>query len=88
MATSACIAAGTSPALQSLYLSPKNALVIFAGARDPRQAQAYQCLYGGTPDQPMIPLCVTFVETLLQTPLSAVLLFLVLLALRNRFKIK
>ena len=35
-----------------------------------------------------IPPSVTFVETLLQFPISAVLIFLGLLAVKNRFKIK
>ena len=39
-------------------------------------------------EQPHIPPSVTFVETLLQFPISAVLIFLGLLAVKNRFKIK
>ncbi len=74
--------------VQALYLSVKNGLVLFAGTRDARVNQAYVCLYGGTPEQPHIPPSVTFVETLLQFPISAVLIFLGLLAVKNRFKIK
>ena len=78
-------------AFQALYLSIKNGLVVFGGTRDARVNQAYLCLYGsqsGVSDQLNIPLSVTYVETLLQTPISAVLLFLLLLAVRNQFKIK
>ncbi|MFY9641039.1 MAG: hypothetical protein WCD20_10825 [Rhodomicrobium sp.] len=74
--------------MQALYLSVKNALVLFGGTRDARVNQAYLCLYGGTPEQPHIPASVTFVETLLQIPVSATLIFLFLLAVKNRFKIK
>jgi hypothetical protein len=73
---------------QALYLSIKNGLVVFGGTRDARVNQAYLCLYGGDANQAAIPLSVTYVETLLQTPISAVLLFLFLLAVRNQFKIK
>ncbi len=79
-----------SPALQALYLSIKNALVLFGGTRDARVNQAYLCLYGngGEVNQPAIPTSVTFVEMLAQTPISAMLIFLFLLAVRNQFKIK
>ena len=77
-----------TPALQALYLSIKNGLVLFGGTRDARINQAYLCLYGGDANQAAIPLSVTYVETLVQTPISAVLLFLFLLAVRNQFKIK
>ena len=74
--------------VQALYFSVKNGLVLFAGTRDARVNQAYACLYTGTAEQPHIPPSVTFVETLLHFPISAVLIFLGLLAVRNRFKIK
>jgi uncharacterized protein YjbI with pentapeptide repeats len=82
---------GGAPVLQALYLSVKNGLVVFGGTRDARINQAYLCLYGGdgsAVNQAAIPLSVTYAETLLQTPISAVLLFLFLLAVRNQFKIK
>jgi hypothetical protein len=75
-------------ALQALFLSVKNALVIFGGTRDARVNQAYLCLYNGSAEQPHIPPTVTFVETLAQIPVSATLIFLFLLAVKNRFKIK
>jgi len=82
-----CAEAG-GPLVQALYLSVKNALVIFGGTRDARVNQAYLCLYDGTPEQPHIPATVTFAETLVQIPVSATLIFLFLLAVKNRFKIK
>jgi len=75
-------------AVQALFLSVKNALVIFGGTRDARVNQAYLCLYNGSAEQPRIPPTVTFVETLAQIPVSATLIFLFLLAVKNRFKIK
>ena len=75
-------------AVQALFLSVKNALVIFGGTRDARVNQAYLCLYNGSAEQPHIPPTVTFVETLAQIPVSATLIFLFLLAVKNRFKIK
>jgi uncharacterized protein YjbI with pentapeptide repeats len=83
-----CIGRGGDPLVQALYVSFKNALVVFAGGRDPRLLQAYQCLYGEDENIPVVPASVSFVEVLVQTPLSATLLFLFLLAVRNQFKIK
>ena len=82
-----CAEAGGA-AVQALFLSVKNALVIFGGTRDARVNQAYLCLYNGSAEQPHIPPTVTFVETLAQIPVSATLIFLFLLAVKNRFKIK
>jgi hypothetical protein len=87
-AAKACVASGGEPFTQALFLSGKNALVVFGGIRDARVNQAYTCLYGGTPDQPAIPSAVTFTEAFAQTPVSTALIFLFLLAVRNRFKIK
>ena len=80
-------AAPRGPLVQALFLSVKNALVIFGGTRDARVNQAYLCLYNGSAEQPHIPPSVTFVETLAQIPVSATLIFLFLLAVKNRFKI-
>ena len=82
-----CAEAGGSE-LQALFLSVKNALVIFGGTRDARVNQAYLCLYNSSAEQPHIPPTVTFVETLAQIPVSAALMFVFLLAVKNRFKIK
>ncbi len=86
-AWSRCVAQGATPAVKALFLSGRNALVLFGGGRDARISQAYQCLYGGAPE-PQIPDSVSFLEAFVQVPLSAVLIFLLLLAIKNRFKIK
>jgi hypothetical protein len=57
------------------------------GGRGARIAQAYRCLYGGAPE-PQIPGSVSFLEAFVQVPLSAVPIFVLLLAIKNRFKIK
>ncbi len=76
-----------TPFVKALFLSGRNGLVLFSGSRDARIAQAYQCLYGGGAE-PDIPDAVSFLEAFVQVPLSAVLIFLFLLAVKNRFKIK
>jgi hypothetical protein len=69
--------------VDAILLSVKNALIFVGGiGRDPGAAQIYHELFGET-----ISPSVYFIE-LMQTLLSAVLIFLVLLALRNRFRIK
>ena len=77
----------STPFIKALFLAGRNALVLFSGGRDARIAQAYRCLYGGN-GEPQIPDSVSFVEAFVQVPLSAVLIFLLLLAIKNRFKIK
>ena len=76
-----------TPFVKALFLSGRNALVLFSGGRDARIAQAYRCLYGGD-GEPQIPDSVSFLEAFVQVPVSAVLIFLLLLAIKNRFKIK
>ena len=83
-----CLQAGGDPLLQALLISVKNAFVAFASSRDPRIISAYECLYGPSTVAPHIPLRVTITEMLVQVPLSAALIFLFLLAVRNQFKIK
>ncbi len=75
------------PFVKALFLSGRNALVLFSGGRDARIAQAYRCLYGGD-GEPQIPDSVSFLEAFVQVPVSAVLILLLLLAIKNRFKIK
>jgi uncharacterized protein YjbI with pentapeptide repeats len=76
------------PLIRGMFLSGRNALVLFSAGRDARIAQAYQCLYGGSIAEPQIPDSVSFVESFVQVPFSAVLIFLLLLAIKNQFKIK
>jgi hypothetical protein len=66
--------------LNALALAAKNALV-FAGS-DRRMEQQYACLYGDA-----VPVTSTFIQ-MGQTVWSAILIFLFLLAVRNRFKLK
>lgn len=71
---------GTPQWLNALTLSAKNALV-FAGT-DRKIEQPYACLYDSA-----VPVTDTFIQ-MGQTVCSAILIFLFLLAVRNRFKIK
>lgn len=66
--------------LTALALSTKSALV-FSGA-EKKIDQLYGCLYGD-----VVPVTNTFIQ-IMQTLSSATLLFLLLLAVRNRFRIK
>jgi hypothetical protein len=77
------VASDASVFVKSLYISGRDALVLSSGGKDDRVTKAYQCLFGD-----VIPDGVSFVEAFVQVPLSAVLIFLFLLAVKNRFKIK
>jgi hypothetical protein len=59
-------------------------VVVSTAGKSETAIQAYQCLF----DKPSAPLGVSIAETFVQAPLSAVLIFLFLLAVKNRFKIK
>ena len=85
-----CISGKGPIIVKSLFISGRNAWVLSSVAKDERAIQAYRCLFGPDRDQlPVnIPDSVSFIEAFVQLPLSAVLLFLVLLAVKNRFKIK
>ena len=84
-----CLSEGGDPWAKALDASSRNALVVTSG-RDARVDQAYRCLFG--PEEEKLPLnipdSVSFVESFFQVPISAFLIFLVLLAVKNRFKIK
>ncbi len=80
-----CVVRGDVPFFQSLYISGRNALVFAGSGKSESAKRAYQCLFG---DVDSVPLCVSAIETFVQAPLSAVLIFLFLLAVKNRFKIK
>lgn len=67
----------------AFYLSVRHAFPIFFDASHSKKlAQSYKCLYGHVKDQPAIYVGVV------QTAISTMLVFLILLALRNHFKIK
>ncbi|SFH54146.1 Uncharacterized protein YjbI, contains pentapeptide repeats [Nitrosospira sp. Nsp14] len=78
------------PVAAALYLSIHNGLVISGLGRAEKLAQSYACLYGREENSgffPVMPDAVVFAG-LIQTILSAILIFLFLLALRNYFRIK
>ena len=85
-----CVSGKDSIFVKSLYVSGRNALVLSSGGKDDRITQAHRCLFG--PADVTLPLnipdVVSFIEAFVQVPLSAVLIFLFLLAVKNRFKIK
>lgn len=73
------------PHLDALYISIHKGLVIPGLGRSETLSQNYACLYGAGKEN--IPYTVMFAG-LAQTIISAVLIFLFLLALRNYFRIK
>ncbi|WP_340115340.1 pentapeptide repeat-containing protein [Pelagibius sp. 7325] len=95
----ACVAGSVTPWLDALFLSVHKGLLILGGLPGEKLNQIYACLYGiqpsngGQPSRlpesftPVIPDGAT-AWGLLQYPLSAVLIFLALLAIRNHFRIK
>ncbi len=88
--TLAIVAPTCDPPIDALYLSVHNGLVISGLGRTEKLAQSYACLYGNSGIEkliPIMPMMVVFVG-IVQTIISAVLIFLFLLALRNYFRIK
>jgi len=81
------VANGVMPWIESLYLSIKNGLIVIGPGSDSKLNQAHACLYGGTTATPVVPSSINMVQ-LLQNILSAPLIFLFLLGLRNQFKLK
>jgi hypothetical protein len=65
----------------------KNSLLFLAGERSEEARRSYLCLYGKKENEPVIPGQVFF-AAMVQSALSAVLLFLLGLALRNAFRIR
>lgn len=82
-----CAAQDGTRASQAMVLALKNALVLTPNFRDHRITQAYHCLFGGPADAPAIPIAVTLAE-MAHTVWSAALIFLLLLAVRNQFRIR
>lgn len=94
-----CVAGPGVPWLAALTLSIQKGLLVSGVVPQSKLNQIYACLYGiHTADatqtsqlpgsfSPVIPDCVT-VLGFVQYPLSAVLIFLFLLAIRNHFRIK
>jgi hypothetical protein len=71
----------------AVYLAIHNGLVLSGIGRSNKLEQSYACLYGGSPSIPIMPNAVVFIG-ILQTLFSAVLIFLLLLAVRNQFRIR
>jgi hypothetical protein len=87
----ACLAGNQGhPLSAAILLSVKKGLLVLGFVAPEKLNQAYACLYGlapgGAPD-PAIPDSVAFAG-IGQTLISAVLIFLMALAIRNHFRIK
>lgn len=99
LADSDCVAGSGDAWIAALNLSLHKGLLVFGQLPLSKLNQTYACLYGihiegaQEPDQlpasfsPVIPDAVTALG-FVQYPLSAVLIFLLLLAIRNHFRIK
>ncbi len=79
-----------SPYEHAALLSLHNGLLFATAGQRPFVLKAYHCLFGkkGTAPNDVVPPAGLGLWGILQTSLSAVLIFFILLALRNRFKIK
>lgn len=81
------------PVSSAIYLALRKGLIFPALGRDQKLDQTFACLYGTTSLSeggriiPVIPDSIAYLG-IAQTLISAVLIFLVLLAIRNQFRIK
>lgn len=75
------------PVFGAIYLAMQNGLLFSGLGRLSKLEKTYACLYGGNPSDPTMPDLVVFFG-MLQTLFSAALIFLLLLAIRNHFRIK
>ena len=88
-----CISGTVGPVLSAIYLSVRKGLIFPGLKEDQKLDQAYACLYGTTILTesgiriPVIPESVAYLG-IVQALISAVLIFLFLLAVRNHFRIK
>jgi hypothetical protein len=88
-----CIGLGDSPVKSAVYLTLRKGLIFPGLSQDQKIDQAYACLYGTTKLSEsgrviaVIPDSVAYLG-IFQTVISAVLIFLFLLAVRNHFRIK
>jgi hypothetical protein len=71
----------------ALYLSFHHAFPIFFASHSTKLMDSYKCIYGQKDQQAIIPDMAIYVSVV-QTAISTMLIFLILLALRNHFKIK
>ncbi|MDZ4789838.1 MAG: pentapeptide repeat-containing protein [Hyphomicrobiales bacterium] len=72
---------------EAAYLAVKNGLIVIGLGAESKINQAHACLYGGSIQEPVFPPGPSFAQVG-QNLLSAPLIFLFLLAVRNQFKIK
>lgn len=80
----------SSPLVEAFSLSVKNAFVFVSSERSVTYRRSYGCLYGFNDIEnrfPKVPALISFV-ILLQNVLSAILIFLFLVAMRNLLKLK
>ncbi len=86
-AEGACVAAKSSPFGEAVYLSFRNALLMTGWDDEDTARRVFGCLYGLDGPYPIVPLSVSAVS-LLQMVMSAILIFMFLLALRNLLKVR
>jgi hypothetical protein len=82
-----CGGSSVGPWIDALYLAIRNGSIVTGLGGDAKLREAYSCLYGKVNDVPFIPYSVIYVG-LVQTVLSAILVFLFLLAVRSHFRIR
>lgn len=81
------LGAGIAAWGEAAYLGIKNGLIVIGLGSESKINQAHACLYGGTIQEPVFPSGLS-VWQIAQNVLSAPLIFLFLLGVRNQFKIK
>ena len=72
---------------EAAYLAIKNGLIVIGLGSEGKINQAHACLYGGTVGAPVFPSGISIWQ-IVQNLLSAPIIFLFLLGVRNNFKIK
>lgn len=86
-----CVSGDGDPVASAFNLALRNGLLFASGVFSEKLPQTYACLYGvGEVAERTVPLVSGWTTALgaLQVVVSAVLIFLILLALRNRFRIR
>lgn len=84
----ACVSAQSNAFGEALYLSSRNALLQLSWEDGATARRVFGCLYGLEPSgYPIIPLSVS-AASLFQAVISAMLIFMFLLALRNLLKVR
>ncbi len=84
-ASADCLSGASHPATEALYLSVKNGLVFFGWDTPETARRVYGCLYGTVEGMAVVPGSVS-ATALMQNIVSAGLIFLILLGLRNTLK--